>query len=357
MNPASEGNGKIVGSCYFSFQSWVMRVFFYGQRSGVLRGGPSLKSCFPHPSRLFSRLFSPQCFTVIELLMTIAGIAVLAALLFPLLGKLQRSAKISRAKQEMSVLIAAVNAYYATYSQLPAPVEAARAGGDFTFGNVGLKGKGFAPAASPFGLPKIINTSEAPIPPCPSGCGCPTLSKGPGGLIAAPYQANNGELIAVLRDLEYYRLSGAIPTCNVDHIRNPKRKVFLHVKDAPGVLSPGVGDDLVFRDPWGNPYIVTLDLDYDDACRDAFYRMAHVSEQLRPNTDDSHGLVDTFRPPAPCFAYPTDQHPGDRHRFFVRGRVVAWSFGPDGRADFNWNNSPSQKANAGDNKDNILSWR
>jgi hypothetical protein len=35
--------------------------------------------------------------------------------------------------------------------------------------------------------------------------------------------------------------------------------------------SPGVGTDLVYRDPWGNPYIITMDLNYDEMCKDAFY--------------------------------------------------------------------------------------
>jgi hypothetical protein len=34
---------------------------------------------------------------------------------------------------------------------------------------------------------------------------------------------------------------------------------------------PGVGTDLVYRDPWGNPYIITLDLNYDEKARDACY--------------------------------------------------------------------------------------
>jgi hypothetical protein len=28
----------------------------------------------------------------------------------------------------------------------------------------------------------------------------------------------------------------------------------------------------VFRDPWGNPYIITVDLDDDNKCKDAFSR-------------------------------------------------------------------------------------
>jgi len=33
----------------------------------------------------------------------------------------------------------------------------------------------------------------------------------------------------------------------------------------------------VLRDPWGQPYIITLDLNFDNKCRDAFYKQASVS--------------------------------------------------------------------------------
>ena len=36
--------------------------------------------------------------------------------------------------------------------------------------------------------------------------------------------------------------------------------------------SPGVGPDGVYRDPWGNPYVITIDLNYDEKARDGFYR-------------------------------------------------------------------------------------
>ena len=39
----------------------------------------------------------------------------------------------------------------------------------------------------------------------------------------------------------------------------------------PGPPPPGVGNDLVYRDPWGNPYIISMDLNYDDKCQDSFY--------------------------------------------------------------------------------------
>jgi hypothetical protein len=56
----------------------------------------------------------------------------------------------------------------------------------------------------------------------------------------------------------------------------------------PGVTSPGIGDDLV---PWGNPYIVTIHLDYDANTWDSFYAFAHASEKPAPDEDSQNGLV------------------------------------------------------------------
>ena len=39
---------------------------------------------------------------------------------------------------------------------------------------------------------------------------------------------------------------------------------------------------LVYRDPWGNPYIITMDLNYDEQCQDAFYCQQAVSQNLNP---------------------------------------------------------------------------
>ena len=41
-------------------------------------------------------------------------------------------------------------------------------------------------------------------------------------------------------------------------------KVFLNATMSGDPTLPGVGPDLVYRDPWGNPYIITMDLNYDE---------------------------------------------------------------------------------------------
>jgi hypothetical protein len=94
----------------------------------------------------------------------------------------------------------------------------------------------------------------------------------------------------------------------------------------------GVGPNGVYRDPWGNPYIISLDLNYDDKVRDAFYG-TDVSQDPANANLGLNGLVKEG----------TD--------FIFNGRVMIWSFGPDGKAALN------AKANTGVNQDNILSWQ
>jgi hypothetical protein len=97
----------------------------------------------------------------------------------------------------------------------------------------------------------------------------------------------------------------------------------------------GVGPDLVYRDPWGNPYLISIDVNYDEKCRDAFYKTISVSQQ---NGSVGHnGLNNTIDVTKDLYEY--------------NGGVMVWSVGPDKKANLN------QKANKDDNKDNILSWK
>ena len=110
--------------------------------------------------------------------------------------------------------------------------------------------------------------------------------------------------------------------------------------------SAGVGPDLVYCDPWGNPYVITMDLSYDEQCNDAFYSQKNVSQipNIPPGTNPTHqlgynGLVN-----------PNSANP-DTDNFLYHGKVMVWSAGPDKMIDSN------AKANAGVNKDNVLSWQ
>ena len=99
---------------------------------------------------------------------------------------------------------------------------------------------------------------------------------------------------------------------------------------------PGIGPDLVYRDPWGNPYVITMDLNYDDMCKDVFYSLSAISG---PNGNSNPGLNGLVNPT------------GTADNFEHRGKVMVWSAGPDGKID------PNSAANTGANKDNVLSWQ
>ena len=122
------------------------------------------------------------------------------------------------------------------------------------------------------------------------------------------------------------------PTVNPNHARNPQQHIFLNARLTGDTSSPGVGSDLVYRDPWGNPYIITMDLNYNEMCVDAVYGKDAVS------AGGLNGLVQDPGATAP-------------DNWAYRGKVMVWSSGPDGKIN---NNTP---ANQGENKDNVLSWK
>ncbi|PAW87330.1 MAG: hypothetical protein B9S33_06455 [Pedosphaera sp. Tous-C6FEB] len=280
-----------------------------------------------------------EVIVVAGLAATVGGIALTSV------SKASNGSKQSAGKKEVRDLVNAVHAYQESYGRLPASKEASTptfCGGsplpprDYTFGTVALGGRGTLKGPDGVALPAVLSQTTALQP--------------------LDYQANNSEVIAILMDLENYRTSGSPQTVNYGHRYNANKIRFLDAKMSSGVSSPGVGDDLVYRDPWGNPYIVTLDLDYDHTARDDFYAFAHVSERNAPEEDSQNGLVGLRRPNEAPYSAPATAHPSDRHNFVAKEQVAVWSFGPDGKVDFNRSNSPDGKANEGVNKDNLLSW-
>ena len=59
---------------------------------------------------------------------------------------------------------------------------------------------------------------------------------------------------------------------------NPQQTKFLNATMVSDTVSPGVGLDGVYRDPWGDPYVISMDLNYDGVCQDAFYCQQSVSK-------------------------------------------------------------------------------
>jgi hypothetical protein len=144
-------------------------------------------------------------------------------------------------------------------------------------------------------------------------------------------------------DMEKY--PNGVLTTNYGHVFNPKQVKYLNAKLSgydPALNDPnppgGVDNYGIYRDPWGNPYIITMDLSYDEQCSDIFYCRDAVSGPSGGNSNPGlNGLInpDTTK----------------NNNFQFRGKVMVWSAGPDKKYDAN------KAANLGDNKDNILSWK
>jgi hypothetical protein len=234
----------------------------------------------------------------------------------PALAAAKRRAQVAKAQLEVGRIANAIHSYESDYdSKFPVSSNAMNAasakGEDFTYGGT-FKTPGSTTSVA---VPGLSYPSSPP--------------------------ANNSEVMAVLLDMEYWSVPGGVATINLGHVKNPKRTQYLNANPASNTNSPGLGPDGVYRDPWGNPYVITVDLNYDDKARDGFYRLRAVSQDN--GASGINGLVNAHTPPSP----PN----GNSDYFECNSPVMVWSAGPDKMID------PTSPANKGVNKDNVLSWK
>jgi prepilin-type N-terminal cleavage/methylation domain-containing protein len=196
-----------------------------------------------------------SAFTLIELLVVIAIIAFLAGLMFPTFQGAREQVRRMQAKNDLIQIVNGTGAFFTEYGRYPLmPATAA----DTTYG-VGV---------------------------------------------------TNDQLFNILR--------------GVNVTENTRKVVFLSPPDVKDAGNPRSGIGLAptnigqFFDPWGKPYLIRLDTDYDNQVRNPYGANAGSAPLLRSG-------------------------------------VIAWSFGKDTLSQ-SIATTPIDK-NAGSNRDDIISWQ
>jgi prepilin-type N-terminal cleavage/methylation domain-containing protein len=221
-----------------------------------------------HP-RIVAR--PPRAFTLIELLVVIAIIIILAGLLYPAYNAVQSQAKRTQAKNDLTQIVNAVNAYYTEYGKYPVSAT----GADYCFSW--------------------------------------TI---PGTTRLGPY---NDVLLNELR-----ACTATDPSCSAAATLNTRQIVFISPPTVKDPNNPKSGISTItastpkgtYYDPWGAPYIVEIDGNYNNSVPNPYVALGGSGAGLDP----------------------------------VGQGVIAWSNGADLQVGTNSNNIYT-------NSDDVISWQ
>jgi prepilin-type N-terminal cleavage/methylation domain-containing protein len=162
-------------------------------------------------------------FTLIELLVVIAIIAILIGLLFPAFRAVQDQAKRTQAKNDLTQIVNAVNAFYTDYGKYPIGAPCTP-GTDVTFG----------PGGSPTNNePLFAELRACPNPPTGSCLNAATLNTRQIVFISPP---------------------------DVKDGASPRSGIATQTVTVNGVVIPRGS----YVDPWGNTYVIRIDCDYNN---------------------------------------------------------------------------------------------
>jgi len=164
-----------------------------------------------------------DAFTLIELLVVIAIIAILIGMLFPAYRAVQNQARQTQAKNDLTQIVTAVNAFYTEYGRYP-----------------------LAPAADTI--------------------------YGPAGS---------------LNDGLFYTLRAVASGANAGDVANPRKIVFISPPDVKDPNNPrsGIGTAAAnvgqYFDPWGTPYNIEIDGAYDNTVANPYTANAGTVPNLQ----------------------------------------------------------------------------
>jgi len=181
-----------------------------------------------NPSAMQKNSRRPAAFTLIELLVVIAIIAILIGLLFPAFQAVQNQARRTQAKNDLTQIVTAVNAFYTEYGKYPISTTT-----DTTFG--------------PGGSPTTNETLFTELRGCTTVAGsCPAVA--------------------------------VINTRQIAFISPPDVKDAANPRSGIGTAAGNLGR---YFDPWGSNYVIRIDGTYDNQVPNPYTANAGATPNLQ----------------------------------------------------------------------------